>query len=101
MKVTFNIRQILGLAFWIILGSGIVVLLVAAINNRDHKRCAGVNIIITGVENNCFIEKDDVIRILKRIEPEAEGRTLSSFDLARLESELGKNEWIKEAELFF
>lgn len=101
MKVKFNIRQILGLAFWIILGSGTVVLLVAAINNRNHKRCAGIDIRITGVENYFFIEKDDVIKILQKIEPGAEGRTLNSFDLSRLENELGKNEWIKKAELFF
>ena len=101
MKIKFNIRQILGLAFWIILGSGTVVLLVAAINKRNHKRCTGVDIRITGVENNYFIEKEDVIKILQKIEPGAEGRTLNSFDLSRLENELGKNEWIKKAELFF
>lgn len=101
MSIKFNIRQILGLAFWIILGSGTVVLLVAAINKRNHKHCAGVDITITGVENNYFIEKEDVIKILQKVEPGAEGRALNSFDLSKLENELGKNEWIKKAELFF
>ena len=42
---------------WIFIGSGTVVLLVAAIARRNNEHCARIEIEITGVQNNFFIDK--------------------------------------------
>ncbi len=42
------------------LGAGVMVLLVAAIKKEEKQKCTGVNIIIKGVSNNFFVDKNDI-----------------------------------------
>ncbi|MEP6617511.1 MAG: hypothetical protein ABJA57_13065 [Ginsengibacter sp.] len=95
------LKSLLGTAVWILLSCGTVILLVAAMKQKNNARCRGLEIKINGVQNNFFIDKKDVIRFLEKTAGTPEGRFVSSFDLYRLESLLEKNEWIKSAELFF
>lgn len=89
-------------AIWITIGTGMVVLLVAAIERRNNERCSGIEIDITGVQNNFFIDKKDVIAVLEKANGgKLERVPLHSIDLATLETELRKNQWIKNAEIFF
>lgn len=99
-KYTF--KKILVAAIWIVIGSGTVVLLVAAIEKRNNERCARIDIQITGVQNNFFIDKKDVVSILEKTNAgKLEKMPLHAIDLAAMEAELQKNRWIKKAELFF
>jgi len=99
-KYTF--KKILVAMVWILLGSGTVVLLVAAIEKRNNERCARIEIEITGVQNNFFIDKKDVISILEKTNGgRLEKKPLHAIDLASMETELQKSRWIKKAELFF
>jgi len=99
-KYTF--KKILVAAIWIMVGSGTVVLLVAAIEKRNNEQCTRVEIRITGVQNNFFIDKKDVISILEKANAgKLEKMPLHSIDIASMETELQKNQWIKNAELFF
>lgn len=99
-KYTF--RKILVISIWILLGTGTIVLLVAAISKKYNEPVAGLEIHIKEVQNNKFIDKKDVINILEK----ANGKKLNkmdlgSLDLTTMEKELQKNSWIENAEAFF
>ncbi len=102
MNGKYTVKKILITMIWIIIASGTVVLLVAAIEKRNNERCAGVEINISGVQNNFFIDKKDVASILEKVN---NGKLLKmplhSIDLALMENELQKTQWIKSAQLFF
>ena len=96
------VLKILGIIVWSCLGMGTIVLLVAAMNKKNSMPCSAVDIQITGVKNNFFIDKQDVGVILgKYTNHKLVGKTVSSFNLAAIENELQKNEWIKRAEVYF
>ena len=98
-KYTF--RTVISAATWILLGCGTVILLVAAMKQKNNTRCRGMEIKINGVQNNFFIDKNDVAGFIEKTTGKPEGQLMSSFDLFRVEALLEKNEWIKNAEIFF
>lgn len=98
----YTIRKIFAVSVWIILASGVVVLLVAAMTKKNTEQIAGVEIKISGSHNNYFVNKKEVLNILEKVNgKKLEKSTVSSLDLTAMETSLGKNEWIKKAELFF
>ncbi len=102
VKKRYNSTKILGNILWTLLGLATIVLLGAAISLRNHKRCKGVNINISGIQNNFFIDKKEIRDLLEKLcNGTPVGKTLSSFNLASIEKTIQKNEWIKNAELFF
>ncbi|HVZ96048.1 MAG TPA: FtsQ-type POTRA domain-containing protein, partial [Chitinophagaceae bacterium] len=99
-KYTF--KKILVVMIWLMMGAGTVVLLIAAISKRNNESCANVEINITGVQNNFFIDKSEVLKILES----SNGGTLKQkpvhqIDIAAMESRLNKIPWISHAELYF
>ncbi|MDB5201821.1 MAG: hypothetical protein JWQ27_1230 [Ferruginibacter sp.] len=97
-----NIRKLIFTILWILVGSGTIVLLAAAVNNKGQKKCRGIEISITGSHNNFFIDKNDVSQIINRFAgTNLKGRAIESFNLRSIEAELKKDVWIKNAELFF
>lgn len=89
-------------ALWISIGAGTIVLLVAAIQKKDAQHCINVNINIKGVSNNFFVDKKDIINaITTTVGGNLIGRSVSKFDLRKIESDLQKNVWVKTAQLFF
>jgi cell division protein FtsQ len=99
-KYTF--KKILTISVWVLLGSGIVVLLVAAITRKNSEQITGIQINISGVQNNYFIDKKDVIKILAKASGKPIDKAIAStLDLAAMESALQKDQWIKKAEIFF
>lgn len=101
-KRRYNSKRIFGNLLWALLGFATVVLLGAAMSLRNNKHCKGVNINISGVQNNFFIDKKEISNILEALCGGAlTGKTLGSFNLAAIENTLKKDQWIKNAELFF
>lgn len=97
-----KIRMILLGTLWASLGAGLMVLLVAAVRIRDKQHCKDVDIEISGVSNNFFIDKSDVQKIIAGHESNRiSGRNISDFNLNALEKTLKKEVWIKDAQLFF
>ncbi len=102
IKKRYSIKNIFLTTLWVAFGAGAVVLLVAAIKIKDAHRCKGVEINIEGVNNNFFVDKKDILNSIVAIEKEDPvGKTIGSFNLKRMETELEKDIWIKAAELFF
>ncbi len=102
MNIKKNIGNILLTLFWLVLGTGVLVLLVAAMNIKAHKRCKKMEIDISGVRHFLFLNRKDVENIVTDGGiSHPEGKAIRDFDLHRLEGILEKNVWVKDAELFF
>ena len=97
-----KIRSIVITSTWILAGCASVVLLAAGVHKTEERQCAGINIKITGVNNNFFIDKSDVLQIIDRYTGNTtKGKAIPNFDLRSMENVLKKEIWIKNAELFF
>lgn len=85
---------------WSALGLCCVVLLVAAMRQKDSKVFSAINVKIEAVSKSMFVQKADVLNVLKEnnITP---GKTLDDINLRKAEEQLEQNAWIKDAELFF
>jgi cell division protein FtsQ len=98
----YSIKNILLTALWIAIGSAAVMLLVAAVKKKDEKLCRGIEINISGVSTNFFIDKNDVLKIIAaHTGSTTVGKPIEAFNLAAMEKALKKDVWIQEAELFF
>jgi cell division protein FtsQ len=87
-------------ALWILVGTGTVVLLVAAMQKKSEKPCEDVQIEITGATEHVFVDEKDIKEILKG-KGSFTGVSMTRVDLRNIEEELEKDPWIKNAELFF
>jgi cell division protein FtsQ len=101
-KKRYKLKKILTVSVWFMLASGVVVLLVAAMSKKNTERIRGVEIKISGIQNNYFIDKSEVLKILEKVNgKKLEKAAANSLNLTGMENQLLKNDWIKKAELFF
>lgn len=102
MSIKGNIRKLLINGFWILAGSGILVLLVAAMQAKQLKRCAGIEVELRGDASGLFLDEADVTAIITRKgKLRVKGMFLESFDLESLEARLKQTAWVEDAELYF
>lgn len=78
------------------------VLLVAANSEEEKNVCKDLAVTIKGEGENFYVDKHDIIGSIRY---EAGGRLVNrpieEIDLAKLESQLEKSSWIRDAELYF
>lgn len=102
MKLNKTIKKILVVTVLVLAGSGMTVLLVAANGQEEKKVCKDLVVTIKGEGENFYIDKHDIIGGLKY---EAGGKLVNKpieqIDLAKLERQLEKSSWIRDAELYF
>ena len=102
MNAKTTIRKVLFVAVWLCIGGGMLTLLVAAISKKNKGQCKDYSITIKGVQNNFFIDKQDVQQLLmKATKGNIKGEPIASFKLHELEQMLEHNTWIDKAELYF
>lgn len=103
MSIKGNIRKIIMLATGIAVGAGFVVLLIAAVNSRNHKVCKGYDIVLKGKEEKqWFIDKKDIEKVLTANKTIAlKNKPVKSIDLGLVEDRLRKEPWVRDAEIFF
>lgn len=104
MSIKVNIRRIIFVCLWVLAGTGMVVLLIAAVNSRTHQVCRGyeINIKTAKNQNERFIDKNDIVNVLTSNKKLAlKNRAIKSFDLNKIESRLAREVWVSDAELFF
>ena len=58
-------KKWLRISLWILLGLGTGTILIAAMEKKDEKACADITIGIHGANNHVFVEKADVLKVLK------------------------------------
>ncbi|HEY0059473.1 MAG TPA: hypothetical protein VGB56_10065 [Flavisolibacter sp.] len=102
MKKKFIIRKLIVLTAWLLVGSGMIVLLAAASREQQEQLCKRVVISVKGDGEKVFIEKTDVMQQLKL----AAGGSLVNkpvieFNLLALEKTLEKHSWIRDVNLYF
>ncbi len=101
----YSIKKILLTILWLTVSAGTTVLLVAAIKKTDLKKCKEVEIKISGIENTNgpkFVDEEDILNVIKNIcSANPVGKAIGDFDLRKIETELEKSKWVKNAELFF
>ncbi len=85
---------------WLLAGIGTIVLFGAAMQQKNHKTCAGAKVDITGVEDHLFIDENDVLAIVNSKSPIG-NQVTSKINLKAIETTLEATPWIKNAELFF
>ena len=88
---------------WMVIGSGMLVLLIAAMGKQRKNACKDYFIIIKGGEaKDFFLNETDVVRLLKAAtKGNIKGQQKSSFNLQQMENLLEENVWIKDAQLYF
>jgi len=96
------IQKILFVSLWLVISSGMVVLLVAAIGKQKKDQCKDYSITIKSSQHNFFVDKKDVEQLLMTAtKGNIKGQALLSFNLRQLEQLLKDNHWIYDAELYF
>lgn len=102
MSITGNIRKALFVSIWSLAGAAVLVLLIAAIKSRNNKTCKGYEITIDGSAGKSFIDKQEIVRVItSNGDEKLTGKTMQSFDLRKMEQDLGKDPWVKKSQLFF
>ncbi|MBS1738040.1 MAG: hypothetical protein JSS98_15760 [Bacteroidetes bacterium] len=98
-KSAFN--KILAISAWLLLFAGITVLMVAAISRQSNERISKVEVRYLGKGEKHFIDRNDVLQLLERINKgKIENTPGREINLSVMEQELHKGLWIKEAEMF-
>jgi cell division protein FtsQ len=101
----YSIKKILLAILWVTVGVGTTVLLVAAIHKKDAAKCKDIEIKISGIEklnDPKFVDEEDILNTIKKFSNgDPKGRSIGNFDLHKIETELEKSKWVKNAELFF
>ncbi len=93
-------NQQLILGFWILIGLGILILFVAAMQKRKAGFCAGTKIEISANNQNYFVTEKEVDAIINA-SGNIKERPIKNIDIASLESALKKNSWIQNVEMYF
>jgi cell division protein FtsQ len=102
VRLNRTIKKLLFITAWLIVGSGLTVLLVAANSKEQKNVCKDLAITIKGEGENFYIDKHDIIGSLRyEADGRLVGRPVEEIDLAKLESQLEKSSWIRDAELYF
>jgi len=86
---------------WVTIGAGVIVLLAAAVQKEAMQKCTGLNVVVKGVSNDFFVDKNDIlVAINQYVEGSPVGQAVNLLNLKDLESDLEKNIWVKKAQLF-
>lgn len=100
-KSTTILKRLGAVVLWGLALTGFVVLLVAAIQDKDAVKCKGIQVKFEGKDDNFFIESKDIKSLLtkdKNLNPV--GKKISDIDIAALEALVNQDPWVKNAEIY-
>ena len=100
MKMNQLLKNRIITSCWFAAGVVTIVLLGAASRIKSHHACVGINVEIKNVDQESFIEKDDVIELVN-INGAVIGKEINTINLFALENVLKQNHWIRDVQLFF
>src|ERR1700737_2041921 len=96
-----TIQKIILAAFWLMIASGILVLLIAAIGKKNRETCKDYTIRIKGKQENLFIDQKDVMQLLNAATTgKLKGQRIASIDLQGIEEFLENDSWIEDEQLY-
>ena len=86
-------------AVWILAGIGTIVLMVAAMQHKNRKKCTDIKIEISGIEEHMFIDEKDVLDLIQS-KGKVTGIAVAALDLRAMETSLETNPWVRNAEMY-
>lgn len=91
------------IAMWLVIGSGMLVLLIAAMGKQRKNTCTDYVVTIKGnQQENFFLNKAEIAKLLRvAAKGNIKGQPKESFNLLEMEGLLEDNVWIKDAQLYF
>jgi cell division protein FtsQ len=95
------LRRIGTTLMWLGVLAGFVVILVAAVNDKNDGKCTGIVVKLQGDEANFFIEERDIRALVakdKDLNPV--GKPIKNINTANLERIVSRDPWVKNAEIF-
>lgn len=95
-----NWKQILINTAWTLSLIGVLVLLGAAIRQKNNQLIKGIVIDIKGAEKHMFIDEQDVLQMVNDPAPVI-GRPMRGIPLRKLETRVKTNPWVNNAEMYF
>jgi cell division protein FtsQ len=102
MNIKSPLKKIFTVLLWCLLGGSVLAILIAAINAKNSSLCQGLEVEINGGGKAQFLNKKD---LLSKLENEGLkdllNKKMASFDLLKMEVFLKKNNWIRDAQLYF
>src|SRR5258708_32727774 len=102
MDTKKTIRKILFTVTGLVAGTGMLILLIAAIGEKKKGECADYKITVQSANDNLFINDKDVFKLLSTATSGAiRGQAISAINLRKLEDMLKNNQWIRDAQLYF
>lgn len=98
-----TILRFLNIASWVLVASGLLVLLVSAVRKEQGGRCRDVVVDFSQDQSFRMLDQQEVLSALF---PDAtggrpNGKPVQRFNLFMLEKQLEKNPWVKKADLYF
>lgn len=81
---------------WTAVLTGFVILLAAAVQDKESGRCKGLVVKMEGSDNNYFIEEKDIRALI--INPV--GTPIKNINLAEVEKMASRDPWVKKAECY-
>ncbi|MFM7645894.1 MAG: cell division protein FtsQ/DivIB [Sphingomonadales bacterium] len=101
MNLKRTIQRVLFFAFWIGVGTGMFMLLAAAIRSRNKEKLRAYTIEIKAGPGGAFLHVRDVEQLLARSTAGVKGELLARFNLRQVEQKIQSHVWIREAQLYF
>jgi cell division protein FtsQ len=86
-------------AAWILAGIGTIVLMGAAMQHKNKKKCADIRIEISGIEEHMFIDEKDILELIQ-LKGKVKGTAVASLNLRAMETSLETNPWVRNAEMY-
>lgn len=100
-KTRRALKRIGSVLLWTAVLTGFVVLLVAAVQDKEEGKCKGIVVKLVGDENNFFIEEKDIKVLVagdKNLNPV--GKPIKEINIAALEKIVARDPWVKTANIF-
>ncbi len=98
-KRKYKWKKIFFATLWLLAGIGVVVLLGAAMRQKNRKLCSDVKVEIRGAAKQLFIDEKEVLDILNAM-GRVSGNRIASLNLRMMETVVEKNPWVSNAEMF-
>jgi len=100
MNQSVNWKKLVIRVCWILTAVGITMFFIAGMLNKNKKKCADINIEITGVNKHLFIDEKDILEILTA-NGSVIGQPIRELKLREMEALVERNEWVNDAEIYF
>jgi cell division protein FtsQ len=100
MNQSLNWKKLVIRICWILTASGIITFFITGKLSKNKKKCADINIEISGVDKHLFIDEKDIIELLTA-NGSVIGKPIHSLKLREMEEIVERNEWVKNAEIYF